>query len=505
MKKENQRRNFLKTLTLGGMGLAIPPSALTQPAGRSPTPEQVATDQPTPEQAATGKGPSPTGRRKYNAPNTGEYLSRLAFPIGGIGAGMICLEGTGAISHLSVRNRPEIYNEPGVFAALSVKRLTNGAKILEGPVPDWKYFGPPGTGNGASGTSFGLPRYSHAEFVASFPFGEVRLRDDDIPVEGRLIGWSPFIPTDEDNSSLPAGALEYHFVNRGKTTIEAVFSYNAKNFLASGDEVKNSIGELKGGFVLQQEGSAEKPWLAGSFAIFTDDTAAVVDHCWFRGGWWDPLTMAWNTVRDAKTRNTAPVDKEAPGASLFVPFSLAPGASRTIRVMMAWYVPASTLHIGDENPSAHYSPWYSSRFGNIRVVTDYWRANYADLFHKTTLFSDAFHASTLPPEVMEAVAANLTILKSPTVLRQSDGRLWSWEGCGDDAGCCHGSCTHVWNYAQAMPHLFPALERSLRNTEFNEDQNSDGHHRGFNRANDASSARSNTIFMPRRTGSSAGS
>ncbi|HKJ78144.1 MAG TPA: GH116 family glycosyl hydrolase, partial [Prolixibacteraceae bacterium] len=78
-------------------------------------------------------------------------------------------------------------------------------------------------------------------------------------------------------------------------------------------------------------------------------------------------------------------------------------------------------------------------------------------------------------EVIEAIAANLTILKSPTVLRQKDGKLWAWEGCHDDLGCCYGSCTHVWNYAQAIPHLFPALERSLRETEFQFSQNDEGH------------------------------
>jgi hypothetical protein len=61
------------------------------------------------------------------------------------------------------------------------------------------------------------------------------------------------------------------------------------------------------------------------------------------------------------------------------------------------------------------------------------------------------------------------------VLRQRDGRVWAWEGCGDQQGCCHGACTHVWNYAQALPHLFPDLERSLRETEFMATQNEVGH------------------------------
>ncbi|MBN1766244.1 MAG: hypothetical protein JW860_13370 [Sedimentisphaerales bacterium] len=34
------------------------------------------------------------GEHDYNGPYTGTNLNRVAFPIGGIGAGMICLEGT---------------------------------------------------------------------------------------------------------------------------------------------------------------------------------------------------------------------------------------------------------------------------------------------------------------------------------------------------------------------------------------------------------------------------
>lgn len=496
MKEENNRRSFIKKIALGGLGTAITPTAVLSSGNHNK------------ENEPPGNLQKST-TRKYNGIYQAGYLNRLAFPIGGIGAGMFCLEGAGAISHMSVRNRPEIFNEPSLFAAIEVKGLKNGVKVLEGPVPDWKIFGQRGSGNGDAGSTYGLPRFINAEFETKFPYGYVTLRDSDLPLKVKITGWSPFIPTDEDSSSLPVGALEYTFKNTGPQTIEAVFSFNTKNFLASDREAVNNIGSCKNGFILNQEGIKEKPFLRSSFAVFTDDSNTIVDHCWFRGGWWDPLTMAWNDVKEGKLNAREPVEKDAPGASLFVPFSLAPGASKTVKLLVSWYTPLTTLHIGEvmkdekkncdpasgccagpsdlgvangkKNPSADYSPWYSSQFKNIDEVIEYWTNNYKELFQKTKLFSDTFYKSSLPSEVMEAVAANLTIIKSPTVLRQFDGRLWNWEGCGDDGGCCHGSCTHVWNYAQAMPHLFPKLERSLRNTEFCENQNIAGH-QGF-RAN----------------------
>ena len=73
--------------------------------------------------------------------------------MGGIGAGMFCIEGTGAVSHMSVRNRPDMFNEPCMFAAISVRGLENGTKILEGQVPEWKRFGIPSAGNVSPGTT----------------------------------------------------------------------------------------------------------------------------------------------------------------------------------------------------------------------------------------------------------------------------------------------------------------------------------------------------------------
>ena len=578
--------------------------------------------------------------REFNGKYQKEYLDKIAFPIGGIGAGMFCLEGTGAISHVSLRHHPDVMNEPYTFAAIYVKGVENGAKVLEGQVPTWKWFGPAQSGLGRGDKTYGLPRFEEAVFQTRFPFATIDLRDEDMPLAAKITGWSPFIPTDADNSSLPVGVLEYQFTNTSDKAIETVFSYNTKNFI----DGQGTIRGVKNGFVLESDQNNS------GLAIYVDNAAAVVDHCWFRGAWFDPQTVVWDNIRYGRIADKRPVKGVAPGASVYVPLTLQPGETKTVKVNFCWYLPDSNLSIGgarkvgqaftgmpckgtasgqqpvsgfvgkqllnsfdrggdgltgiiqspefnigkrylkflvgggsqadrtsvnlvvdgkivetavgnqtetlsetvwdlkpyqgkkafvkvidlDVYPWGHiladqfvltdnrnediynlsststlladfesnswgdwqvvdsseeekqfladegdveatYRPWYSERFKSLNEVIGYWDANQAMLEKNSRLFSDAFYSSSLPAEVLEAVAANLTILKSPTVLRQWDGRFWAWEGCQDSFGSCHGSCTHVWNYAQALPHLFPSLERTLRETEFRVSQNTEGH------------------------------
>lgn len=271
--------------------------------------------------SADAANPSGAGREghAYNGVYEGKYNSRIAFPLGGLGTGMYCMEGTGFFSHLSIRHQPDIYNEPMMFAAIHVKGYAEGTKVLEGPVAEWRKFGSPGSGlGGPGGANYGLPRFEHAAFQARFPFGIVSLSDRDVPLHVTLTGWNPFIPGDADRSGLPVGILEYTFENTSGKEIEAVFSYNSRNFMRT-EEGTNSVKPIANGFVLSQQGTAEKPYLQGDFAIFTDQPQTVVNHCWFRGGWFDGLTMTWNTIRSGELLANAPVEKDAPGASLFVP------------------------------------------------------------------------------------------------------------------------------------------------------------------------------------------
>jgi uncharacterized protein (DUF608 family) len=316
----------------------------------------------------------------------------------------------------------------------------------------------------------------------------VRLTDPEIPVGAEITGWSPFIPGDADLSSLPVAALEYNLLNTSDSEIDAVYSFHAKNFMAA-ESPGARVDVLDGGFLLCQSPLDKAPWNEGYFAARLSEADAKVDCAWFRGGWFDTLTMLWKIIASGETQERKPHadGKAGPGASLYLPLKLSPGKKKTVRLLLSWYVPESRLNI-DWSPAngcstnedvsknvPRHSPWYAGKFENVETVSQYWHTEYENLRKNTAAFTECFYDTDLPAEVVEAVAANLTILKSPTVLRQEDGRIWAWEGCKDEGGCCHGTCTHVWNYAQALPHLFSSLERTIRQTEFNECQDGKGH------------------------------
>src|SRR5687767_9614500 len=129
MKSSKNRRHFLKNFALGCIGATALPAVVTAKGTGAGSGE---------DGTATGKAP---GSRGFNESYKGKYINRVAFPIGGIGAGMFCIEGTGAISHMSIRHNPEMFFEPAMFAAISIKGKPDGARVLEQQVPEWKRFG----------------------------------------------------------------------------------------------------------------------------------------------------------------------------------------------------------------------------------------------------------------------------------------------------------------------------------------------------------------------------
>jgi uncharacterized protein (DUF608 family) len=170
---------------------------------------------------------------------------------------------------------------------------------------------------------------------------------------------------------------------------------------------------------------------------------------------------------------------------------LAAGKSKKHTLAITWHFPNCYVQVGgvssektegeagcrtgSESDAPPWRPYYTSIWHDAREVADYLAENYGALRERTLAFKNALFSSTAPSYLLDAVSANLGILKSPTVLRLENGDLWGWEGCFPDSGCCHGSCTHVWNYAQAFPNLYPRLERGLRELELARSMDENGH------------------------------
>ena len=430
--------------------------------------------------------------RGYNSTYENENISYVNFPLGGIGAGTYCVSGTGMLNSFSLRSSPDIFSKPNIFAAVSVKSEKSGenytARILEGQVPKQEIFKSgaginfDGAGNGLGGKNFGLPRFKSNDFISRFPCAQIKLFDENIPLDVSIHAWSPFIPGDSYNSSLPAATIEYIFTNNSKETVEAVYYFCSFNFMKTTDKAVSYVKAENDGFIMAQGDLEGEPWHKGEFYVSAPDEEKIfVNAKWFRGGWFDVLTMLWNGILKGEYPAGSHENNNSYGGSLAVPFVLKSGESKTIKINTCWYVGESKIRQGpnfeNEDPATagNHKPWYSGQFKDVLSVGGYYKNNYNMLKSETKKFSDCFYDSTLPEEALEAVSANLSIIKSPTVLRQPDGRLWCWEGCMDEQGSCPGSCTHVWNYAQAIAHLFPDLERSLRETEFLVSQDEKGH------------------------------
>lgn len=433
----------------------------------------------------------------------GEHNQYVAYPLGGTGAGMFCLEGTGSFSHFSIYHRPEIYNEPVMFSALHIGGAGNAplpAVLLEGQVPGWKVFrhkedGLPGGGNGLHGKHYGLPRFQNCSFSASFPFGHVKLWDEELPVQAEVTGWSPFIPNNTVDSFLPAAGVEYTLTNTTDRDLDTVFSFHCQSFIGPRNVTggRRRVERTNKGLLFSFIPAPERKFDAGWLFVQCDLPQTTIDPCWMRGFVYDDLTMVWKHISNGDTVDNLPYavtdDWQSPGGSLYVPLTLPAHGTRTVTLRFSWYVPESDLRQGSEKPAGScccqleemperlpgYKPWYAAQFASIQEVEGYWAAHYDSLKEETGCFTSTLYGTTLDDEIMDAVTANLCILKSPTILRQEDGRLWGFEGCCDNDGCCFGSCTHVWNYAQAICHLFPEMEKTLRDTEFHECQDEEGH------------------------------
>jgi non-lysosomal glucosylceramidase len=464
----------------------------------------------TPLAAAPSPGPgfiqTPHGRIPYSEAEllerkgrfeySGDFLKEVAFPLGGIGTGCISLSGYGALVDWEIFNRPNKGYQPN-FTFLSLWAQPEGGapvfRILEGRIPP-HFQGPlhnplgvlyQGYGFGPRQVyASGLPRMEECRFTGKFPFGLVELQDSAMPVTAALEGWSPFIPGNDRESSLPVAVVFVTLRNRSRAKLQAVLGANLQNvcgYPELGGAVNRIVREEK--FTALSLATAKhKPDSArfGTIALATTQAVDSWQTYWRAGDWGDFMALQHfvNTfARTGRYDNDQPSgptdDRNAMAGSLGIRADLGPGEERRIPLILAWHVPNFEHYWGKKTTWTNY---YATQWKDALDVARYTVDNLSRLEAETRRFQETFFASSVPGHVLEAISSQLSILRSPTVSRLPDGTLYGFEGCHPNAGCCEGSCSHVWNYVQSVAYLFPALERSMREIDYKYNlRESDGH------------------------------
>lgn len=426
----------------------------------------------------------------------GDALRTVAFPLGGIGTGTVSLGGRGNLRDWEIFNRPAKGSIlPYTFFALWARAqgAPPVARVLE------RQLLPPFDGPSGPPTAWvsGLPRLREARFTGAYPEARIEFEDPDLPLQVSLEALNPFVPMDEEASGLPAAWLEWSLSNPGRVPVVATVCLSLLNPCGLdgtetlGGRHHGSLGRNRNEFVREsglagirmstERYGADDPRSA-TLAMATPCEEVTWRARWERAGWWDDVQSFWDDFASDGCLPDGPDPEPSPEgqtdvASLGVRLTVGPGETVRAPFILSWHVPNFVNDWNREEAvrGKRLRPWYAMRWSDAWAVATHLSDHRDALIGQTRLFSDAFFAGTLPEPVLDAVSANASIIRTTTCLRLEDGSFHGFEGCHDHSGCCPMNCTHVWNYEQTVAYLYPALERSVRRTDFAHNTRADGY------------------------------
>ncbi len=422
--------------------------------------------------------------KTYDQSHTG----RIAMPIGGIGTGTISLTGYGALQDWEIMSRPakgfnplyagvEVINRAPFFAIYLKEEGKEGqALLLEGPVPgryDEGYYG-------SKAPNHGLPRFAEASFQTAYPFGQVLLRDKELPVEVTVGAFNPLIPGNTDDSSLPLAVLSYKVKNVSHKPITISLAGNIPNFIGfdgkEGTTFQNTNtyrdeNGLKGIHYTASEAVDKESMQWGTFSLTSNSEGEISYRtCWQTGDWGNSTLEFWDDYTDDGLLEERSSEQKSNMGSLAIKTTLKAGEEKDIRFFITWNFPNREGFNSKANVGNYYATQYEDAW-DVAIKTVH---RIPDLEEKTKTFVEAFISSDIPPIIKEAALFNLAHLRTQLAFKTRLGYYHGWEGIKDNDGSGTGTCTHVWNYEQTIPFLFGDVAKNMREVEFGYATNEQG-------------------------------
>jgi non-lysosomal glucosylceramidase len=417
------------------------------------------------------------------------FLSEIAFPLGGIGTGTVSLGGRGELRDWEIANKPDKGRMlDNSFFALWFREEGSApsTRILESELrPPYRgAFGIP------RGGLPGMPRFQKGRFLGSYPFARVELSDASVPLRATLEAFNPFIPGNDVDSGLPIAVFYWRLRNQGRSRVEATVLASLENG-ASWRETGRTRNrfieedELRGIFMTSEKLPPEHPD-HGTLALATLHPEITYTARWDRGEWFDAQSLFWEDfsldgrLEPVTASDPSPENRNDVG-SVGALLTLEPGEEKVAAFLIAWHFPNRQNYWVEEifgyeadATGPIIGNYYQTRFEDAWSVARHTGTRLERLESETREFHAALYRTTAPAEVLDAISSQMSILRTNTCFRAKDGNFYAFEGTGDDHGCCPLNCTHVWNYEQALAFLFPALERTMREVDFQHNTDDSG-------------------------------
>ena len=282
-----------------------------------------------------------------------EKTREISFPLGGIGTGCVGLAGNGQLVDMEIFNRPNKGSHAGM-SHFAVKAEAEGnlldARVINGdsfkPYTgkyNRPHFNSYGFGSDRASLS-GIPHFRSCDFKGEFPVAELSFSEEKFPGTLTMTAFNPFIPCNEDDSSIPGAFFEFEIENTADKALDYTVAFTMNNLYAENGGIHTSFTD-KGIHVIHMENHGDQ----GDLCIGTDAEQTSMQQYWYRGNWFDNLMTYWkeftcpgvlkNRIYEGEKR-VSDVNYAADDlAVLAAHIKVKPGDTGKIRFVLTWNRP----------------------------------------------------------------------------------------------------------------------------------------------------------------------
>ncbi|MDX2111449.1 MAG: GH116 family glycosyl-hydrolase [Verrucomicrobiota bacterium] len=359
---------------------------------------------------------------------------------------------------------PESYAEPSIAVGDTDFFIRIESPALKRPVYRWLF-----TGNGNLCTTashfyrhhkyFFIKSVAAIDYRAEYPFVYLTYVDDEIPVKVSLKAWSPSIPRDLKNSSLPGFLLDFTVENPTKHPVKVSLVWQQVNFAGyAAKEIKQRHTKSTHGrnTLIRMEGSTADPthdssgcktvWAAPSKGQSVTSLASnpyMQNIMWsiHRTGGLDGELLPPRLQREEMVETPR---KGAPNkAWLCVQQTIDPKSSADFHFGLAWHFP-NHRSVKKTLVGHMYENWFKDSTEVAKYLID----RREKLHDASRLLPEMVMASTLPESLRLSLLDQLNTLTTNSQFLKS-GRIGIQEG----QGCCSYNTTDVDHYSSYAPSL----------------------------------------------------